>query len=182
MVVSVLTKYQMWQDIKLISKHRLSVSLQRQNRMFSSWVMKQDLLLKRQKLTFSKWLPDLLLSSNHQANSLAGCLQQDSTGTGPQPPNQWKQQVWHNSNCLICSQSMQNPFKSLNPTGHSSTTHIHHHRGYQKVIGGSDIKTIQHPEDDYLQLCSLQDTETYSIMWCYYALKNIWHSVTWSFY
>lgn len=50
------TMDQIWQDIKVISNHRLSVSLPRQNRMFSFWVIRKDLLLERHKLTFSEWL------------------------------------------------------------------------------------------------------------------------------
>lgn len=56
------TMDQIWQDIKVISNHRLSVSLPRQNRMFSFWVIRKDLLLERHKLTFSEWL----LQSLHQ--------------------------------------------------------------------------------------------------------------------
>lgn len=162
--------YQIWQDIKLISKHRLSVSFPRQNRMFSSWVIKKDLLLKRQKLTFSKWLfqsfPFIKLSGKQHSLMFTARLNWHQTGENCK--HDITQTTW--SAVTHCK---QNPCKSLTTAGQSSTTHIHHHRGCQKVTDGSNI--TDYPTSRRW-LPTDMTTARYTDIQCYYALKNIQHS------
>lgn len=134
--LTILAMYRTWQDIKAISKYRLSISLQMQNKMLSSWVWKKDLLVKRHKLTCLK-MTDSITSvlSTSQTNSTGWSLQQNSTGKQSCSHQTSENSKDDNNQTTLSAVShcKQNPFKSLMTAGHSSAIHIHHHKGCQKV-------------------------------------------------
>lgn len=154
------------------------VSLPRQNRILSSWVIKKRFITKKTQIdTFKITIP---IPSFHQiimANCIAWCLQQLALILSHQIREKNRHDTTQTTWTAV-SHCEQNPFNSLMTAGHSSnTSNIYHCWGCQKVTESSNITVITYATSRrWLPTENHHCEEDGHTVWCGYVFKKYIHT------